>query len=47
MEREALKQWAHNSPEVHSVLSADMHIYNYALSLFKEQTTSSLGAVWA
>ncbi|CAN0135821.1 unnamed protein product [Scytosiphon promiscuus] len=46
MEREALKQWAHNSPEVHNLLSADMHIYSYAMSLFKEQTSSSLGTVW-
>lgn len=44
--REALTQWAHSSPELHNLLSADIHIYNFSTSLFKRQTAISLEVVW-
>lgn len=44
--REQLLEWAHLSPELHSVLSADLLIYRFAMSVFKQQTTESLGTVW-
>lgn len=44
--REKLTQWAHISPELHNLLSADIHIYRFATALFKTQTATSLGTVW-
>lgn len=44
--REELTRWAHNSPEIHSLLSADIHIYSFATAIFKRQTAVSLGVVW-
>lgn len=44
--RVELTQWAHNSPEVHNLLSADIHIYSFATAIFKRQTSVSLGFLW-
>lgn len=44
--REALTQWAHDSPDVHGLLSADIHMYRFATEIFKRQTAASLGVVW-
>lgn len=44
--REELTRWAHDSPEVHSLLSADIHIYRFSTAIFKKQTAMSLGVVW-
>lgn len=44
--RTTLTQWAHNSPDVHHLLSADIDIYNFSTALFKKQTSTSLGTVW-
>lgn len=44
--RAELYRWAHMSPAIHSVLTTDMLLYSYALSVFKVQTTASLGTVW-
>lgn len=44
--RAELTEWAHSSPEVHNLLSADIHIYGFAMQVFKRQTAVSLGVVW-
>lgn len=44
--RTELTQWAHNSPEVHNLLSADIHIYSFATAIFRRQTAMYLGVVW-
>eukprot|EP00904_Undaria_pinnatifida_P005233 jgi/Undpi1/183/HiC_scaffold_1.g00180.m1 len=44
--REELLVWASSSPELHSLLSADLHIYQFAIAIFKSQTRATLGTVW-
>lgn len=44
--REELLGWARNSTELQDLLSADMRIYEFALSIFKSQTAESLGTLW-
>lgn len=39
-------EWACLSPEIHTVLSADMLLYDLSLAIFKNQTNSVLGTVW-
>ena len=41
-----LTQWAHNSTELHDLLSADLHIYRFATAIFRRQTAQSLGTSW-
>lgn len=45
-EREKLLQWAAVSPEVHSILSADLLLYRLGFEVFKQQTRDSLGTEW-
>lgn len=44
--REQLLAWAQHSPEIQTALAADLLLYDFSLSLFKQQTTESLGTVW-
>ena len=44
--RDSVHKWAHMSPEIHSILATDMLLYDYAFSVFKMQTTETLGTVW-
>ena len=44
--RMKLTEWAHNSPELHDLLSADLLIYGFAVEVFKRQTAESLGTAW-
>lgn len=44
--REELLTWARSSPELHSLLSADVHIYNFSKAVFRSQTQAALGTVW-
>eukprot|EP00903_Cladosiphon_okamuranus_P012283 g11519.t1 len=44
--RDDIYQWAHMSPEIHRIMATDMLLYEYALSVFKLQTTTSLGTLW-
>lgn len=39
-------EWAYTSPEVHSVLASDLLLYEFAVSVFKQQTATSLQATW-
>ncbi|CAM9761772.1 unnamed protein product [Ectocarpus fasciculatus] len=39
-------QWAHNSPGIHRLVGTDMLLYSFALSVFKRQTTETLGTHW-
>ncbi len=45
-EREEVTKWAHLSPEIHRVLATDMLLYDYSMSVFKLQTSATLGTVW-
>ena len=44
--RDEVYRWAHKSPEIHAILSTDLLLYTYALSLFKLQTNETLGTQW-
>lgn len=44
--REELLVWAGGSPEMHSLLAADLHIYNFSVAVFKSQTAAALGTAW-
>ena len=44
--REELLNWAHASPELHNALAADILLYDYAVSLFRQQTRVALGTEW-
>ncbi|CAM9248505.1 unnamed protein product [Ectocarpus sp. 4 AP-2014] len=44
--RDEVLEWAHESPAIHRVLGTDMLLYSFALSIFKQQTTASLGTNW-
>lgn len=44
--RDEVSKWAHMSPEIHRTMATDMLLYDYALSVFKLQTSASLGTVW-
>ena len=44
--REELLVWANSSPALHGLLSADLHIYQFATAVFKNQTKATLGTVW-
>ena len=46
LERQTLLKWALLDPEIHSVLSADLLLYNYGVFVFKHQTTQALGTTW-
>lgn len=37
-EREELLSWAYTNVELHSVISADMLLYDYAVAIFRQQT---------
>lgn len=41
--RAELLEWAYLSPELNVVLAADMMLYDFALSLFRQQTREVLG----
>lgn len=45
-EREALRNWAHTSAELHNTLAADILLYNYGVALFRQQTRITLGVEW-
>ncbi|CAM9119149.1 unnamed protein product [Laminaria digitata] len=40
--REDLRDWAHTSVKLHTMLAADMLLYDYALAVFREQTMDAL-----
>ncbi|CAN0219045.1 unnamed protein product [Scytosiphon promiscuus] len=44
--RDEVYQWAHLSPEIHRAMSTDLLLYDYAVSVFKLQTTATLGTQW-
>ncbi|CAB1106377.1 unnamed protein product [Ectocarpus sp. CCAP 1310/34] len=44
--RAEVLQWAHDSPAIHRQLGTDMLLYSFALSIFKDQTTETLGTNW-
>ncbi|CAN0101748.1 unnamed protein product, partial [Ectocarpus fasciculatus] len=44
--RDEVHQWAHMSPEIHRIMATDLLLYDYSLSLFKLQTSASLGTLW-
>ncbi|CAB1104435.1 unnamed protein product [Ectocarpus sp. CCAP 1310/34] len=44
--RDEVLQWAHKSPAIHRVIGTDMLLYSFGLSIFKQQTTASLGTNW-
>lgn len=44
--RHALLEWAYLSPEVNAALRADILLYEFALSIFKHQTSVALGVAW-
>lgn len=44
--RAELLEWAYLSPEINVALAADMMLYDYALSLFRHQTSVVLGKEW-
>ncbi|CAM9280646.1 unnamed protein product [Ectocarpus sp. 12 AP-2014] len=44
--RDQVLQWAHGNPAIHRVLGADMLLYSFALSIFKQQTAEALGTNW-
>ncbi|CAN0193851.1 unnamed protein product [Ascophyllum nodosum] len=46
LERQSLLKWALLDPEIHSVLSADLLLYNYGVFVFKHQTSQALGTTW-
>lgn len=44
--REKVLSWAHGSTELNTLFSADLLLYDFSLSIFKEQTKKALGTVW-
>lgn len=44
--RDRLLSWAMQSPEIHRAMATDMLLYDYALAVFKQQTSEVLGKVW-
>lgn len=44
--RQELLRWAHKSEEILGVVKADLLLYEHGLTLFKRQTTESLGMIW-
>eukprot|EP00752_Nemacystus_decipiens_P003296 g3050.t1 len=45
--RDEVYQWAQLNPDIHRIMATDMLLYDYALSVFKLQTVTTLGTVWA
>lgn len=45
-ERTELLQWASVEPELHTLLAADLMLYEFGVLIFKNQTTAHLGKVW-
>lgn len=45
-ERDEVLRWAYLSPEINIALAADILLYDYALSVFKKQTSAVLGVEW-
>lgn len=44
--REHILTWAHESPQIHRAMATDILLYDFAVTVFKKQTTESLGTVW-
>ena len=44
--RKEVLEWAYLSPDIHNALAADILLYEMALSVFKNQTSTLLGTVW-
>lgn len=44
--RDEVLKWAHMNPEIHHTLVTDMLLYDYDMSVFKQQTSATLGTVW-
>ncbi|CAM9181376.1 unnamed protein product [Scytosiphon promiscuus] len=44
--RTQVSQWAHMSPALHATVATDMLLYQYAVSVFMQQTQESLGTQW-
>ena len=45
--RQELLEWAFMSPRVHSILSADILLYHFAVAIFKRQAEETLGVDWS
>ena len=45
--REELLGWARTSIELHSILAADLLLYNFGVALFREQTRVALDVQWS
>lgn len=43
---EQVHQWAMTSPEIRAALATDLLLYDFALSVFMQQTADSLGTQW-
>lgn len=46
-QRGALLRWAHSSPAIRQAVAGDLLLYDLALSIFKRQTSESLGMEWS
>lgn len=45
--REALLVWARTNPALHVTLAADILLYNFGVTMFREQTRAALGVEWS
>lgn len=45
-ERQALLEWAYESPELKTWLAADMQLYEHAVAVFRQQTSATLNVRW-
>eukprot|EP00903_Cladosiphon_okamuranus_P012839 g11997.t2 len=45
-ERQELLRWAYTNPEIHATLATDILLYQFCVSVFKQQTRDALGTEW-
>lgn len=45
-ERQALLDWAYESSELSTRLAADLMFYEYAVDMFRQQTSETLNVRW-
>ena len=46
LERQALLAWAYESQELHTLLAADLLFYEFAVAIFRRQTSATLNIHW-
>lgn len=44
--REDVHRWARTNSDIHRAVGADILLYAYAVSVFKQQTMDTLGTIW-